>query len=214
MQKSIFPALLTTTLFFLCFTFSTQARAFLTVQESNEISAVGKYKLGVEPQVRTSGGNGTNFSGFFDAPINEEMSIRAQIGAGDTDFVGGGSFKWVPIPDYKTQPAIGGKVSVIYFRESNDNFFTYRFEPIISKKFETEKGTFIPYGAIPLMLTTGNGSSVTGLQLAAGTEYITPNADNMTFGAEFGVNARDSFSYISGFVTIYIDEVKPLTKKK
>lgn len=205
MQKSIFFALM---IFFF------QAQAFLTVQESNEIAAVGKYKLGLEPQIKMSGGSGANFSGFFDTALSEEMSIRAQLGAGDTDLVAGGSLKWVPIPDYKSQPALGGKASIIYSRKSSDNFFTYRVEPLVSKKFVTNQGTFIPYGSLPIMLTTGNGETVTGLQLAAGSEYLTANADNMTFGAEVGLNARDSFSYISGFVTIYIDQIKPLTKRK
>ena len=72
--------------------------AFLTVQESNEVTPAGKYKLGVEPQFRTSNGNGFNFGGFFDIPINEEASFRANAGTGETDFFAGTSFKWVPIP--------------------------------------------------------------------------------------------------------------------
>lgn len=214
MKKSIYPIFFS--LLFLAFNLvsASRAEAFLTVQESNEIAPVGKYKLGAEPQIKMSGGSGANFSAFFDTAINEEMSVRAQLGAGDTDFMTGGSFKWVPIPDYNTQPAIGGKASIIYFRKSSDNFFTYRVEPLVSKKFVTSKGTFIPYAALPIMLTTGSGETVTGLQIAAGSEFLTPHADNMTFGAEIGINARDSFSYISGFVTIYIDDVKPLRKKK
>lgn len=188
--------------------------AFLTVQESNDIAAVGKYKLGIEPQIKTSNGNGANFTGFFDAAINEEASVRVHLGTGDTDFYTGGSIKWVPVPDYGKQPAIGGKVGVTYWREQSQNFFTYRFDPLVSKKFESEVGAFTPYASLPMMLTTGDGTTVTGFQLAAGTEYTHPKADNMTFGGEIGLNLKDSFSYISGFVTIYIDEIKPLNKKK
>lgn len=193
---------------------SSNAMAFLTVQESNEIAPLGKYKLGIEPQIKTSNGSGANFSGFFDAPINEEASVRVQLGTGDTDFYTGGSIKWVPVPDYGKQPAIGGKASVIYWRESSNNFFTYRLDPIVSKKFETDAGQFVPYASLPVMLTTGDGDTVTGFQLAAGSEYFHPKADNMTFGAEIGVSLKDSFSYISGFVTIYLDEIKPLNKKQ
>ncbi len=191
---------------------TTQTQAFLTVQESNEIAPVGKYKLGIEPQVRTSNGSGSNVTGFFDAPVNEELSLRALVGTGDTDLVTGGSVKWVPYPDWENQPALGGKASAIFWREANQSYFTYRFEPIVSKKFETKIGTMTPYGALPVMFTTGDGTTVTAFQLAGGVEYLNPKADNMTFGVELGTSMKDSFSYISGYVTIFVDEIKPLKK--
>lgn len=193
--------------------FALQAQAFMTVQESNDITPMGKYKLGVEPQLRTSNGNGMNFTGFFDAPINEEMSARALIGSGDTDFVAGGSFKWVPVPDYGNQPAVGGKIGGYFWRESDEGYFTVRVEPIVSKKLHTEIGDFTPYGALPILFNSGKDYNKTGVQLAAGTEYFHSEADNMTFGAELGLDAKDSFSYISGYVTIYLDDAHPNQQK-
>lgn len=182
------------------------AHAFMSTQESNEITPKGKFKLGFEPQVRTSNGTGTNFSGFFDTGINEQMSARAYVGSGDTDFALGGSLKWVPIPDYERQPAIGGKFSLINWREKSESFFTFRIEPIVSKKLSTEIGTFIPYASLPVMFNTGNDYNKTTAQVAFGSEFLHPEADNMTFGAELGFDAKDSFSYISGYVTIFLDD--------
>ncbi len=182
------------------------AHAFLTVQESNEITPLGKYKLGVEPQYRTTDKAGFNFAGFFDMPINDQSSVRATLGTGETDFMGGGSIKWVPIPDYGSQPSIGGKLGAYYWREASDNFSTFRIEPLVSKKFVTEAGTFVPYASLPVMFNTGPGMNKTGVQVAFGSELHHPEADNMTFALEAGLDAKDSFSYVSGYVTIYLDD--------
>lgn len=186
--------------------FSNQSFAIMTVQESNEITPLGKYKLGVEPQFRTSRGSGFNFSGFMDKALNEAMSVRGSAGTGETDFSVGGSFKWVPFPDFESQPAIGFKFGGTYWRDSSENFSTIRIEPIISKKFGTAMGLFVPYTAVPVMFNNGNDYNKTSLQVAFGSEYIHSEADNMTFGAEIGLDGKDSFSYISGFVTIYLGE--------
>lgn len=191
------------------FFLSSSASAFLTVQESNEISKSGQYKLGFEPQLITSKGGGANFSAFLDKAINDEMSTRLRVGAGDTDFSAGGSLKWVPIPDYGRQPAVGGKIGGYFWRESDQSFFTVRFEPIVSKKFQTGVGDWTPYAALPLMFNSGKDKNNTSMQLAGGTEFFHPEADNMTFGAELGIDAKDSFSYISAYVTIYLDEYRP-----
>lgn len=188
--------------------FSLYSEAFMTVQETAEISPMGQYKIGVEPQLKTSDGGGFNFSGFFDAALSEETSIRAQAGFGDTDFMAGGSFKWVPVPDYDRQPAIGGKTSVITWREASTNFVTFRIEPIVSKKFETESGLFTPYASLPFMFTSGNSKNTTGIQVAGGTEYHNSKWGNTVIAGELGIDAKDSFSYISAYVTFYLDDIK------
>ncbi len=189
------------------------AHAFMTVQESNEITPVGKYKLGAEPQFRTSNGTGFNFSGFFDMPVSDEGSFRGLVGTGETDFLAGASFKWVPIPDYGSQPALGAKFGGYYWREASENFFTARFEPILSKKFTTELGAFVPYAALPVMFNTGKDFNKTSVQAAFGSEFTHPEADNMTFGLELGLDAKDSFSYVSGYVTIYLDDQRSANVK-
>ena len=191
------------------FSMALQAQAFMTVQESNEVTPMGKHKLGAEPQIRTSNGSDPSFTGFFDAPINEEMSARVLLGSGDTDFYTGASFKWVPVPDYGNQPSVGMKVGAYFWRESSESFTTFRVDPIVSKRFETEIGDFTPYGALPVMFNSGKDYNKTGIQIAGGSEYFHKEADNMTFGLEVGVDTKDSFSYISGYVTIYLDDAHP-----
>lgn len=185
---------------------SSPSYAIMTVQESAEITPAGNYKIGIEPQVITSDGGGFNMTGYFDAPINEEASYRVHLGTGDTDIYAGGSVKWTPFPDFDQQPAVAGKVSLIVGDTNDVNLFVVRVEPIVSKKFETNIGLFIPYGALPVNFITIDGESETGIQLAGGTEFISNRLENVTFGAELGLDAKDSFSYISAFATIYLDE--------
>lgn len=194
---------LVSVLFLFC---ASNSMAFMTVQESNEITPAGKFKVGAEPQLRTSDGSGFNFSGFFDKSLSDSVSLRGQIGTGETDFSTGGSVKWVPYPDFDKQPAIGGKLGATFWREGSDSYTTFRIEPLVSKKFDTDIGLVIPYAAFPIMFNNGNNYNKTSLQIAAGAEFHHPETDNMTFGAEFALNARDSFSYISVFATIYVDE--------
>jgi len=182
------------------------AQAIMTVQESAEITPQGNYKIGIEPQVITSTGGGFNTTGFFDAPINEQASYRIHLGTGDTDVYAGGSVKWVPFPDFDSQPAVGGKLSMILGNQNDLSLFVVRAEPIVSKKMETIIGLFIPYAALPINFVKIDGHSETGIQLAGGTEFIYNELENVTFGVELGLDVKDSFSYISGFATIYLDE--------
>lgn len=185
---------------------SLPALAYQTVGESGELTAEGKYKIGVEPQIRLSDGSGVNISGFFDSRLTDSSSGRVHIGLGETDFYTGVSYKWIPIPDFEGQPAIGGKASIIYGRDSSENILSYRLEPLASKKFDTEQGLFTPYVSLPFMITTYKSETKNSMQLALGTEYSHPDEDRYHFGAELGINLKDSFAYVSGFVTMYIDE--------
>lgn len=179
---------------------------FWTVQESNEMTPQGKYKVGAEPQYRTSDGSGFNFTGFFDKSFSDALSARALIGTGENDFVAGASIKWVPFPDFDKQPALGLKVGGYLWKEASESFTTLRVEPIISKKFESSFGQLTPYAAIPVMFNSGNNFNKTSLQFAVGSELRHSEADNMTFGLEVAANAKDAFSYVAGFVTIYVDQ--------
>lgn len=191
---------------FSLFLLSNPAHAIMTVQESAEITPLGNYKVGIAPQGITSDGGGFNLAGFFDAPINDQASYRLHLGTGKTDFFGGGSVKWTPFPDFENQPAIAGRLGLIGGRDENVSMFILRFDPIISKKVESDIGLFVPYGSIPINHITIDGTSETTVQLVGGSEFISNRLENVTFGAEVGFDMKDSFSYVSGFATIYLDE--------
>jgi len=192
---------------------STSAQAFFETGESAEITPAGFYKVGVMPQIRLSDGSGMNFTGFLDSALSEDKSIRVSLGAGETDFYTGGSFKWVPVPDYQNQPAIGAKLEAIYARKSSDSLVSFRVQPLLSKKFDTEDGLFTPYAGLPISITTWRSNTDTQLNVVAGTEYSTDRYKNMEFGAELGLNGNKSFSYISAYMTLLLDEKTGFKKK-
>lgn len=190
--------------------YPTLVHSYVTVGESGEITPEALYKIGIEPQFVTSGDNGINLRVFFDGSYDESKSYRFHLGTGATDFVAGGSFKWIPIPDYESQPAMGGKIGASVVRISDATSIVFQFTPLISKKYEVENGTLIPYAGLPLLLSTYKGESTSSALLALGTEFKHIDAANYTFGAEIGMNAKDAFSYFSFFGTIYFDEERGL----
>lgn len=198
----------------LCLLLTTPAQAFFETAETGEISRVGTYKLGAMPQIRLSEGSGMNFTGFFDTPLREDQSLRILLGLGETDFYTGGSFKWIPIPDYLNQPALGFKIEALYGRKSSDSLVSFRFHPIVSKRFSTDHGVFTPYGSLPVGVSSYRSSTDSQINLVIGSEYTNLELHNIDFGAEIGMNALKSFSYISGYVTFLMDEKVGFKTKK
>lgn len=188
--------------------------AYYTTGESAELVQPGQYQVGLEPQLRLSDGTGVNFNGFLDAPFGKDGSIRAILGFGNTDFYTSLGYKWVPVPDYDRQPAIGGKLEVIYSRVGNLSATALKLHPIVSKKYEIEYGTLIPYGSIPLALFTTAANSDTSLQLVGGAELLPAEYRKWKYSAELGVNMNKAFSYISGTVVYLLDdaEIRPNRK--
>jgi hypothetical protein len=200
MKKSIFITLALTFLI-------TPAWAFMEMAESGDIVGQGQYRVGLIPQAKTSEGSGANISGFFDTGLNEETSVRGWLGSGDTDFLAGGTIKWIPIPDFGNQPAIGGRAGAFFFRQSGDSYSVFRFDPLISKKFDTDLGQLTPYAAVPIMFFSRSSRANTQLQLTLGTEYVHPDVKKIHFGAELGFDLKDSFSYIAAYLSIALDDL-------
>lgn len=188
------------------------AFAFFETAESGEISQVGQYKIGIIPQARLSDGSGMNLTGFIDSALNDESSVRFQLGTGETDFYTGGSFKWIPIPDYRKQPALGAKVEAIYGRESSDSFASFRFHPLVSKKYEIDYGWITPYASLPISFTTYKNNTDTQFNIVLGSEYKNTDYQNWEFGGELGLNGNKSFTYISVWATVFLDDDKGFKK--
>ncbi|GIL17390.1 MAG: hypothetical protein BroJett040_11410 [Oligoflexia bacterium] len=190
------------------------SQAYFTTAESGEIQPKGIHKVGFLPQLKISNGGGMNFTGFFDTALNDESSVRVHLGTGDTDFYTGLSYKWIPIPDFEKQPALGFKFEGIYGREGSENLTALRVHPLISKVMNTDVGTFVPYGSLPLSLVNTKSSSDTTVQIVVGTEYKTEDYPNFGFGGEFCLNGSKAFSYIAGFVTYQFEDSKGFQFKR
>lgn len=203
MKTSVF--LSSATLLIAGLLFSSSSFGFLTVGESGELVKPGLYQVGVEPQVDFTN-SGFNIAAFAGAPYGNDGSLRAKVGLGYVGFEAALSYKWIPIPDYEKQPAIGAKVEAGYANKSGASTSTLRLMPLVSKKFDTENGLFIPYGSLPLNFIFAPSGNTTGYQLVGGTEYYPPDLPKWMFSGELGANLGSSNTYVSGSATYYFEE--------
>jgi len=187
---------------------ASNAHAYLSMAESGELVPMGKYQVGIEPQLMLNRGDGGNVDAFFDAPINDSTSARLLIGSGTVDFNGFASVKYIPFPDVDNQPAIGIRGGVGLDRINGNNGLDIQVAPLISKKFDTDMGMTVPYFALPITFTSNNNDSFTRANVAVGTELHSPQAPQVTFGAELGIDLNRSYSYISAYVTLPFDSTK------
>src|SRR5438045_1900949 len=92
------------------------AGAYINVMDTGEMLAPGHFRAMIEPQYIFDKIPGAALAGRFDLPINDNLNGRVLLGGGAIDFESGAFIKWVPIPDYKNQPAIGLDAGVTYVR--------------------------------------------------------------------------------------------------
>lgn len=189
---------------------SIPAFAYYDVLDSGEILSKGQYKLTGAGQLLTDRG-GLNAEAMIDAGFQDEFGIRGLFGFGRTDIFAGALFKWMPIPDLDKQPAIGFNVGVLYGKADAARDLTFRFEPLVSKKFSDGNLVFTPYASLPIGIRTrdseidGNSTNMTW-QLVAGTQLQIPKWKKLQFMGEFGVDLDSAVSHITVGALLYFDE--------
>lgn len=212
MKNGLFSAAVTSCVFVLAMAVSPKAFAYYSVMDNAEVMPSGHYKVTGESQFLTDGGS-MNFAGRFDAGINEETGVRAEVGFGDTDVSAGAYVKFVPYPDYGKQPAIGMNLGVLYGRDGSNSEMSIRLEPLISKKFEMNFGALTPYGSLPVSVRRRDGNRYANdrndvtLQLVAGTQVYLKNVlQNIQFLAEVGLDLNEAPAYFSIGAVWYFDK--------
>jgi hypothetical protein len=180
--------------------------------DTGEIIDKGQYRASIEPQLVVSQFDGFNMIGRFDVGRNESSSMRFLMGGGSASgFEVGGFYKWIPIPDYENQPAIGLTGGAIFASPESTNLIALRVHPVISKKFKAliiGDDTLIPYASLPLGVTFAKAKNYYPLQLAVGSEYRPEKWKKMSVSLEIGMNLHDAFSYISAAFSVDFDEAK------
>lgn len=193
-------------------TITSTAAAYLTLGESGDLTPDGILKLGFEPQLRISEGGAANFSVFLDKAFKEDMTWRASLGTGETDLFLGAGLKWIPIPDFEKQPALGVRTDFYFGREQRETFWTLRVAPLISKRVDSDYILFSPYLSPTLGITGIAGRSETFSQLILGTEIRPHDMEQIVFDVELGSNLSKSFSYLS-FNVVYLLEAPEKSKE-
>lgn len=191
---------------FLMFISSVSSFAYYSTFDTGELVKEGRVEALLETQFVTDNNSGMNLNARADYGLNDESSFRALLGFGATDFQIGGFYKWVPIPDYKDQPAIGLSAGVMYARYSGENELALRLHPFLSKKFEIDHGMLTPYAALPVGLRSFDGENQVPIQFQLGTRFKHNDIKHIAFNAELGFNVKDAFTYISFGAVFALDE--------
>ena len=195
-----------TLLILLLCTFSNPVFAYYETLETGEILEKNHYLVNLSSQAITDNDSGINFTAKMSAGLNEDSGFGAILGVGTTDFVTGGFYKWVPFPDYENQPAIGFTTGIMYARIDGLNELSIRFNPIVSKKYQTDLGPLTPYLSVPTGIRSFNGKTTLPIQFAAGSEYEPNRFEHIRFIGEIGFNISNAFTYVTVGVTFEMDE--------
>ena len=187
---------------------SNSANAYISITESGELIPRGHYQVGLEPQLLTNHGGGINMNVFLDNGISDAMSARIELGGGAVDFNAFASVKWIPIPDFENQPAMGLRIGGGLARDESENLLHAQVAPMVSKKYGTSLGLANPYLAVPFTIVNTQGQSTVGTNLTIGSEFHYEKWHAATLGAEWSLDLNKSYSYISAFVAFPFESHK------
>jgi hypothetical protein len=166
--------------------FSSSAALF--TGQSAELPNRGIDRVGLLPQISFSDSQ-LNLNGFYETLLSDDRSFRLTTGFGKPDFFLGFDYKFVPYPDYKDQPAIGGVLNMTISREGSDV-------------------------SLPVGLTVGKGTSTYPISLVVGTEMHPHEFQNMYFSAEITMNVQNSSNAIAAAVIFPFDPEQGFNLKK
>lgn len=184
-------------LIFLMLTLSFNANAFLETVDTGELVGKDSYRAYGGINAIFNDVEGVNVMGRISTGILEESEVQLELGFGSVDFNVGAYYKWVPIPDYENQPAVGIKIGGHYGRIANNDLVNISGVPLISKKFKTELGDFSPYGALPISLHFISGKTNLGLAANLGTQWTTLRWDDIHFFLDIRLELIETFSAVS-----------------
>jgi hypothetical protein len=141
--------------------------------------------------------DGLNLNTRLTYGINDELQTDFEIGTGEMDVMLGAFLKWVPIPDYEKQPAIGVRGGISYINTDAYSQTSISAMPFISKGIETQYGRIVPYLGLPLAMNSNKDDTFFSSRLAFGTEWTHPEHKVCHAVAELGLELSKSFSSLS-----------------
>lgn len=189
-----------------CILSSINSWAYYALHDSGEIQPEGKYNSLINSQFVTTGSVRVNLTGQFDIPLNSESQARLFVGTGDSRFHIGGGYKWIPIPDYENQPALGLSAKAMFAQPTSSSEIVIIVSPIISKNFETPIGINNFYASLPVSIRFHEGNTDYPIQLVGGTFWQPTQYENVKFGMEIGFELDKSFNYLSFVMTVGYDK--------
>ena len=188
---------------------SIQGFAYFSHHATGNLITQRDFNLTATIQQITNPDSATNVVGYIDSGFSDSANIRAIIGVGKKDFQLGGMYKWVPVPDYENQPAMGLMYGALYVSDDDSSELNLRLHPFVSKNFETTLGQFNAYAALPMGIRKFDGDSDFPIQFVVGAELEKSNHPNIGFTAEVGMDFHKAFTYFSVGLLYKFSEAGP-----
>lgn len=129
--------------------------------------------------------------------ITDELQGDLELGAGEFDVMLGAFLKWVPIPDYEKQPAIGVRAGLSYFDTDRYSQTSITAMPFVSKGVESPQGRFTPYIGFPLAINSNSNDTFFSSRIAFGTEWTHPEQKQIHVVGELGLELSKSFNSLT-----------------
>ena len=197
-------------LFPICLFFSSLSFAFFSTMDTGDILAPSQYTFTSEAQMVSSGEDGGNFRFHLDQAFDDSSQWRLTLGTGVNNYQASALFKWVPIPDYEQQPAIGLIGGLSFVELNNQSLVALQLKALVSKNFVTEYGYVSPYASLNLAFELSNVLDGSPAQLVAGSRYRSEDWQQSFILAELGFEISNAFSYLSiGFQYDFHDAALP-----
>ena len=173
------------------------AQAYLSILDSGEPVAKGRIHAGIAPQIFVGESQGGEGIFWLKTGLDEGRDLTLQAGFGEIDFWTQLATRWIPIPDYENQPAIGLRFDITLARDQNYSHGVLRLAPFFSKRFRSETGHIEPYVYLPFGLRIQEGSYTSLSQFIVGSQLALEDLRPVYFYAEIGANLRQAPAYFS-----------------
>ncbi|MDZ4677910.1 MAG: hypothetical protein SGI74_10430 [Oligoflexia bacterium] len=192
---------------FLVLTLSLPAFGYYSTFDTGEIVRPDQNQVGFETQFIMTSPTATNFMAHYDLGASESVNYKFLLGGGTRTVQAGGFIKYIPLPDYKYQPAVGAIAGVIYANHQGSQALGLRFHPLISKRLNAEEfGIFTPYVSTPFGITFASLQTSYPSQFVLGSSWTMNNEDTaFRVIAEYGINMNAAFNYLTIGFTLPID---------
>jgi hypothetical protein len=140
---------------------------------------------------------GTNVNARGSMGITEDLQGDIEVGSGDVDFMVSAMAKWVPIPDYEKQPAIGIRGGLTYLNTDTYSQTGIVATPFLSKAFQSPHGKMSPYAGIPIAVNSKRDDTFVSSRFVFGLEWTHPEQTNFHVIGEAGVEISKSFDSLN-----------------
>lgn len=171
--------------------------SYLTIQESGEPVPQNQLHLGFSPQFLLARESGSNGMLTLRTGLDEGRDFSFQLGGGYNNFWSTLSTRWIPIPDYNDQPAIGFRFDVTLAHLNGVSNGSFRLAPFVSKRLRTDVGHLEPYLYLPIGLNVQQGRYDNLSSFVLGSQVQIEDLRPIYLYGEAGFNLKNSVSYFT-----------------